>query len=326
MTVTPSIPGVLSVRVPGMGWCEHNPSGPRREAVRWSPAARVVGDTLRWPAPEVLTDRATSSGPSIVGTGSNACMAWRGAGADRRIWYSRQDQLAPGAVPGDNRYRWGPQLVTPAAFTTSGFPALARYGTRTFLFWRAMTVPTEMRWSELRGQDWTHPRFGPGAHWAYETLDWMRAVDGVAVAGHRGRLYCAYRVHLGGGTRIALHAFDQDLMVVEENYTSWRTTEIPALASDGDNLFMAWRGLEDLNIHWAVVSGSTPSGEQVLRDRATAAGPSLGVVDRGRLVMVWVGAPGDTAVWWSEYRNGRWGPQQAFSDRKMYVALRASLA
>ncbi len=41
--------------------------------------------------------------------------------------------------------------------------------------------------------------------------------------------------------------------------------------------------------------------------------------------MVWVGAAGDTALWWSIFRNGQWGPQEAFTDRHLDIPMRAGL-
>ena len=53
--------------------------------------------------------------------------------------------------------------------------------------------------------------------------------------------------------------------------------------------------------------------------------PALGLTDRG-IVMVWVGVPGDTTLWWSHFRNGQWSEQQPFTDRHMNLDLRVSLA
>lgn len=328
MTVTPilqDLPSLIRVRVPAMFWCQNDGGGESvRQAIRWSPSQTVIGGSVRWPAPAILTDRATSNSPSVVGTAGNAVMAWQGKDADRRIWYSRQNHSG----------KWGTQMLT--NFTTTSFPTLARFGNRTLMFWRNTTSPVpQMRWSELRGQTWMIPEFSTTPEASGPI--YLPAEDGFAVAEHRGLLYIAYR-NRGNDTRISWHTLNRDLKGAEPNYTNWRTTTVPALASDGNNLYVAWRGAEDVNIHWAILAGpdASPHERQVLRDRGTAGGPSLGVLEvrgglpgaatRRELIMTWVGIPGDIHVWWSAYRNGKWGPQQAFNDRWMNVPLRASLS
>lgn len=99
----------------------------------------------------------------------------------------------------------------------------------------------------------------------------------------------------------------------------------PALVSDGNALYLAWRNVDNDHISWSVSAGGNWTAPRVLTDRRTSAGPALGVLGTSDLVMVWKGSGDDPVMWWSRFRDGTWGPQQAFADRKMYAHLRASL-
>jgi len=126
-----------------------------------------------------------------------------------------------------------------------------------------------------------------------------------------------------GSTRIHWAIYDGNTWN-EQPVLDQRTGSVPALVSDGNNVYMAWRQDDDDHIEWSVLSGSGWSTPQVLDDRRSASGPALGVLGSGRLVMVWAGAPGD--MWWSQFENSQWGPQQGFNDRQMGRGFRATLA
>ncbi|HEX2314855.1 MAG TPA: hypothetical protein VHJ17_14025 [Thermomonospora sp.] len=311
---------VMSVRVPAMAWCEDASDN----RIRFSESRRVIGPSVRWPEPRVLHDRRSSDTPSIAGVGQDAVMAWRGSGDDKRVWFSLQDQPVPNPQPGHSRYTWGGQA--PARhFETPTFPTVARYGSRTFLFFKGTAqFQNRLRWSELRDRQWVHPLTGSTEPAAAE-FDFVPG-DGVGVAAHRpdGRLYMAFRGP-DDQSRIRWRSYDGGGWTNYE-YTELRTSHVPALASDGVDLFMAWRNAHDDHISWARFTGTSWGAPQTLGDRRTDNAPALGVADTGKLVMVWVGTGGDPALWWSEYSGGQWGPQQAFSDRSMKPRLRVSLA
>lgn len=182
MSVTPITTVIpLTTPVPAMVWCQLGGD----DVLRRSPRRNAVGLAVDWPPPKVLRDRASSRGPSIAGRGRNACMAWQGPRADRRIWFSRQNR----PVAGFGEYEWGPQMLSP--FTTGSFPSLATFGTRMFMFWADRSTPRPlMRWSELRGETWVRPTPEPGDRAV--DMSWVNTNEGVAAATHNGRLYIAW--------------------------------------------------------------------------------------------------------------------------------------
>ncbi|HEX4725597.1 MAG TPA: hypothetical protein VH333_24005, partial [Pseudonocardiaceae bacterium] len=86
-----------------------------------------------------------------------------------------------------------------------------------------------------------------------------------------------------------------------------------------DDLLMAWRGAgADNHIWWSLYDGTRWSSPQQLADRATAAGPALGIGGSG-IVMAWRGAnsaSGDNHIWWSTFTGTGWTGQQVLADRR----------
>jgi hypothetical protein len=249
-------------------------------------------------------------------------MAWKGAGDDKRIYWST---LSGGGVTSASQAKWSPQQGA-NFFETDTFPTLGSFGGRLFLYWKRYSTNPDpnsrdrmMMVSELVDGRWSH---------AYEFDTVSRGVEGVAAAEHQGRRYLAWRGR-GTDTRIHWHWFDgtgaQDGAIADDQQTS----EVPSLVSDGTTLHMAWRNVEDDHISWSTLTGPpeapTWQPRQVLDDRRTAGSPALGASDPGSAVMVWAGAAGDTALWWSYFENGQWGPQHAFTDRHLDVPMRVGL-
>ncbi|GAB2968576.1 hypothetical protein [Saccharothrix stipae] len=315
-------PDLAATRAPAMTWYQHGSD----DFIRWSPSARAVGPALRWPAPVVLNDRRTSHVPSISGSTYGSCMVWKGSGADRRIWFSLLDQPLPNPLPGEVGHTWGPQAQA-ALFEAAAFPTAVRYRGRTFMFYKATAEYNyHIRWSELRGREWVHPITGTSEP-AAATLDWVRTDDGVAVVEnvHNGELVMAWRD--AGGDKIRWAVFDGHLWTEPRVVPGAQASKTPTLACDGTLVHLAWRNASDDHISWTRQLGSTWWPPQVLDDRRTAGGPALGATEgTGGLVMTWVGGTGDVRIWWSQYDNDHWGPQQAFTDRQMNIDLRASLA
>lgn len=314
---------LTTTRVPAMAWYQHGPD----DFIRWSPSARVVGTALRWPAPVVLDDRRTSHIPSISGSTYGSCMVWKGGGADRRIWFSLLDQPLPDTLPGEVGYTWGTQAQA-ALFEAAAFPTAVRYRDRTFMFYKATAAYNyHIRWSELRDREWVHPLTGTREP-AAATMDRVRTDDGIAVVEnvHNDELVMAWR-GIGDDTRIFWAAYDGQVWEEPRVVPGAQTSKPPALACDGTDVHLAWRNASDDHISWTRQLGSTWWPPQVLDDRRTAGGPALGATEgTGGLVMTWVGGTGDVRIWWSQYDNDHWGPQQVFTDRQMNIDLRASLA
>src|SRR6266545_3153461 len=306
----------ISVRVPAIAWLANDTVS----YISWSSSQRAVGTTVRWPEYTTLLDRRSDNSPSIAGSGSGTVMAWKGS-QDDTIRFALLNQPAADPLPGD-LYEWGPPLVADH-FHTPTFPTLVQYGTRLFMFWKTgVHWDGHLGWSELRDGRWVRP-LDPND--GFVTMDWVDAYQGVALAhhSHDGRLYMAWRKE--DSTRIWWDTFDGSFWGgFGHTLTDRATPAVPSLASDGNNVYMAYRRESDDCLEWSVLVGSTWGAPQPLFDRRSATGPTLWALGPGKLVMIWGGVHGD--MWWSQFENGRWGPQQGFADRRLGRGFRANLA
>jgi hypothetical protein len=308
--------------VPAMVWYQ----GSTDDHVRWSERTAYPDLVFLWPEARVLDDRRTGNTPSIAGVGSGTCMAWRGGGDDQRIWWSRLhgSSLSPGGAV------WSPQ--TPAVgCQTSTFPTLVTLGSRMFMFFKRTGTDSrgEILWSELRGDRWVSPvtgadgsspvtAFGIAGTSIFRTPDGYSATENI----HDGQVYLAWR-RLGNddasSTAITWASYDgtDTDAWVGPHTTDMHTNKVPAIASDGTNVYMAWRRVEDDHIAWSVLLGTQWREPRTLDDRRTAGGPALGVSAQGHFVMVWVSST-DDRLYWSRFQDGQWDAQQVFDDRRAF--------
>jgi hypothetical protein len=269
----------------------------------------------------MLDDRRSETGPAICGTGAHTVMAWRGSGPDKHIWYSGLEPV-PGSTPPLGAYRWKPQQGT--NFQTSTFPTLTRVGTRTFMFYKARDYDF-IRWAELRdgAAGWTNPDSGHPDE--AEDLEWLLVQEGVAATEHRGKLFVAFVERDTTAISVIWLGDDNEFHFVSM-LDDQRTRNVPALTSDGTNLYLAWRAVDDYALAWSMLTDSGWTPTNTFGDRGTRTGPALGQAGGRKLVMVWPGVDGDTRLWWSEFENGQWGGQQPFADRQMNGNFRINLA
>lgn len=201
------------------------------------------------------------------------------------------------------------------------------------MFFKAVDDFGTMRWSELRGDTWVNPITGSSA-----SEDRAPAVCEPSVAGceifntedgyaatediHNGLIHLAYRSRLQSDdqtspTTIIWGSYDgttSDAWVGPHN-TGILTTNVPAITSDGTNVYMAWRRLEDDHIAWSVLVGSQWREPRLLEDRHTSGSPALGASAQGQLVMTWVSST-DDQVYWSRFHDDQWDAPQVFTDRR----------
>lgn len=299
------------------------------ELIYFSPSTSSIGGVPEWAAPRIACDPpAYSSGtPSIAGNQTPICMAWKGASGDPRIWYSLWDTAAG---------VWGPQMAS--SFQTEQSPNLVHFRGRTLMFWNNSApmhpLPeyyNRIVYSELVDGQWVHP-FEPGDY-NVTKADWLSGVEGVAATwdAHEDALYIAWReVNEPDVNSVWWRRLDDrselGFLWQEDGVIPAAASAPPALVSDGNALYAAWRNAGDDHISWAwSVSGGSWFGPYSLTDRLTSAGPALAALGTSDIVMAWKGGGDDTRLWWSRLRNGVWGEQQPFPDRAIHADRRVSL-
>ncbi|QKV80401.1 hypothetical protein [Amycolatopsis sp. Hca4] len=230
---------------------------------------------------------------------------------------------------------------------TQNSPTVVCFRERTFIFWRNTDTGAggsprhrsefgDVVWQEFIDGEWVFP--GNPTIYSYETMAF--AADGVAAAWstREDALYIAWQdvTHDVVTRDVAYRASWMKLAknpkfgyVWEERIgviPSAAPGATPALVSDGNAIYAAWRNVENDHISWTwSVDGGSWFGPYTLTDRLTSAGPALAALGTSDLVMAWKGAGDDTWIWWSRLRDGVWGEQQAFTDREIHANRPVSL-
>jgi kumamolisin len=84
----------------------------------------------------------------------------------------------------------------------------------------------------------------------------------------------------------------------------------PALAVEGSNMLMAWKGIEfDERIFYSNFNGATWAPQTLIPNIATSSGVALAMFN-GRMFMAWKGMLADQGIWFSSFNGSTWAPQQ----------------
>jgi hypothetical protein len=309
-----------------MAWSRQDELGIPDDRIYWSPNTETIGGTPQWGPMGELSDRRTSARVAISAVGPGGCMAWKGSGADNHIWYSLWDTAAG---------TWGEQVATP--FQTPHFPALAQYREHTFMFWSNSTPDDqgqgEIAWAELINGYWVAP-FRPDIDWSSRLLTrdgGAIAADGVTTAWdtHMDTLYIAWRQRDSDTAMqwMGLDSSGWDKQPGTLTLSSATANDPPALASDGNLLYLAWRNSDD-TISWTWSVSGNWTTPQRLGDRRTSAGPALAALSTSDIVMAWKGAGADPHIWWSRLPGSVWAgwqEQQALPDQRIHANLQPTL-
>jgi len=94
------------------------------------------------------------------------------------------------------------------------------------------------------------------------------------------------------------------------------TTKAPAVASDGTNLYAAWRGQSGSGIWFSIYDGKAWSTQQVVGGSGwtakTSAAPALQYAgEPGSVWLAWKGKGSDNRIWFSTWNGSSWSKQMA---------------
>ena len=88
------------------------------------------------------------------------------------------------------------------------------------------------------------------------------------------------------------------------------TSLIPSLATFGNRLYAAWKGVHsDQGIYWSSFDGANWAPQQNIGGVGSSHGPSLAVYG-GRLYAAWKGINADSGIYWSSFDGAHWAGQQ----------------
>jgi kumamolisin len=94
----------------------------------------------------------------------------------------------------------------------------------------------------------------------------------------------------------------------------WGVALPPALSMFGNNMMMAWKGIErDDRIFTANFNGATWTPQQLIPNIATSSGVSMAVFN-GKQYMAWKGMNGDQGIYWNSFNGSSWTPQSQVAN------------
>ena len=218
-----------------------------------------------WPSAPV-TGAASAWGPSLASWPGGAIMVWNGLGSDTRVWTAIYHQA---------QNVWSPQYVTELANTgkpiqTGSTPAIVNFNGKLLMVWLGEGGNDNLYYAiSTDGIHWQGNKGIPGA--ASSIAPAMVVYNGVPTlcfkgAGSDHAIYCStYNASL-------------DYWSPVKPTGNYGTSHGPGLAVYHGALFMAWKGINDTNIYWAVSTNPTVASawpaQQIIAGVGSNVGPS----------------------------------------------------
>jgi hypothetical protein len=171
--------------------------------------------------------------------------------------------------------------------------------------WKGNDIDEQLWYASFDGSNWSAPAVIPGAG----------SSVGPAVDIYNGLEYAAWKGSDG----------DPRLWYSSVGTSGWAPPQVipgagsdvgPSLAQYDDLLYAAWKGSNgDPAIWYSSFDGSGWAPQQVIPSVGSSVGPSLAGWDvasggNGQLYAAWVGADGDTNLYYSSFDGSTWAPQQ----------------
>jgi len=263
-------------------------------ASQLDPVARV------WSPQVLLPGMASSHGPALASVSvrsdgvltTGMLMAWKGAGSDSAIYWSRYD--------GDS---WERPVRIDGVGTSAG-PALTDVAGTVHMAWKGMGKDTGLYWSSFDGvSTWTAQRPVRGAGTA--------GTPALAAVGRR--LHMLWR-GLGPDEGIWTSVLDLDAgaiwepqrRVVFSDYQVDGGVSVPigtsgglSAVTQGDRVMLLWKGIAGDDAVWfTYVTRDKVSGQVSVPASRTSTGPGALQVD-GATYVAWRGAGQDASISWT---------------------------
>jgi hypothetical protein len=189
----------------------------------------------------------TSAAPAavIARDGKSVFLAWKGLGNDQRIFWTQTRELAPDSVTGLYTFSPSPQSEASDFCTTDG-PALASFQGNVYMAWKGEAGDHAIYWSRWDGASWQ-----PQTKVQAETT-----ISPALVATHDA----IFLVFQGNSDKNLWWAMLGDSVgttnfkvigPIKVGSNLFQSAATPALAANGNTVYMAWRGGATGNLYWA---------------------------------------------------------------------------
>jgi hypothetical protein len=240
---------------------------------------------------------ASSSGPSAIGIYRTLIfVAWKGANADPRIWYSTFDGMT-----------WQPQTSIPNV-GTSARPALAIYGGRLYVAWKGAGRDNGLWYTSCDMHSTHQPNWAPQA-----LVPHVGSTTGPALCTYYSKLYMIWKGSHDDG--LWYSSFDAAGWQPQARIPGVGTTHSPAAAvylrAAREALFVAWKGSHDDGLWYSSFDGQGWRSQARVPGVGSTHGPTLAQYQK-RLYLVWKGSH-DPGIWYTSSDSLRWEPQQRYA-------------
>ena len=253
-----------------------------------------------WAPQQVGIGGGSSACPSLAVYHDRLYAAWKGAGADDRMFWSSFDGST--WAPQQPDAHGGPSI---GGGSSTG-PALAVFNNLLYAAWKGVTGDDRMFWSSFDGSTWA-PQQSPAIGGGSST--------GPALAVFNNLLYAAWK-GVTGDDRMFWSSFDGSSWAPQQVGIGGGSSAGPSLAVYHDRLYAAWKGAgADDRMFWSSFDGSTWAPQQPDAHGGpsigggSSTGPALAVFNN-LLYAAWKGVTGDDRMFWSSFDGSSWAPQQ----------------
>ncbi len=248
----------------------------------------------------------------LPGNGGSLRMAWKGVAGDQGIYFATLNDFSGAWIDQEHV----PGIGGAAAPGTSVGPCIAVFNDQLYMVWKGVQGDQSMWWTTYTDQNGWGPQ--------QPVVGSDGVVPGTSVgpqlAVFNGRLYMAWKGVQGDQSIWWSSTSDgrewrPQQQVRGSNGVVPGTSVGPSLAVYGEQLYMAWKGVQgDPTMWWS----STSDGQNWASQNqinlgfgfSTSVGPSLAVLNN-ELYMAWKGVEGDQGIWWSSTPGvPNWGAQQ----------------
>jgi hypothetical protein len=286
-------------------------------AVVTLPAAAIAGPLSSWTPPASIPSAEThAQAPALAEYDGLLYAVWAGQSSPYHLWYAAF-----------NGTSWSGQAEIPAALTNyETGPSVAVYDGDLYVAWQAQSLPTNIWYSAFNGTSWTGQTELKTAEAFNSSISGLAVYNGDLYLAWETESFAVDYAAFNGSTwstptavpsaesknfesaDVPLAVYNGDLYVSWESPTHYLTYSYfdgatwsspqslaarsdagPALATMGDELYLAWNNYSKLDVDYKVFNGTTWTSEKPVPDAtySVETGPGIAPYD-GSMYIAWL--------------------------------------
>ena len=265
-----------------------------------------------------VPDVGTSDAPSWTIHGQQIWMAWKGQGTDKAIYIAFSPTLQANPDPTTGTYHFSEQFKLPDVEASTS-PTIASWDHVLYLLWKGDADNFIYLSSSSDGKTWTKKNRIMTAASLSNPADarYAKTSHRPAAVIAFGALFIVYKGESTNDIYMTGPPSDiwRELVVTPPLGNKPQTDSSPAVAGDGDKIYLIWKGASSDDLWWtqSVAQGSWSEQQRIFRPGAYS--PAL-VIDGNRVPwLAWVNAAySDTNIPWPVSNSPFASPQLCFAS------------